>query len=57
MTTGNVLYLMMVIGVFMLFSAMLAYQSWQQSRPDPAPVRAQTPEPAPAAEPHGSVPV
>jgi hypothetical protein len=32
MTTGNILYLAMSIGVFVLFSAILAHQSWQQSR-------------------------
>jgi hypothetical protein len=32
MTTGNVMYLAMAIGTFVLFSAVLAYQSWQQSR-------------------------
>jgi hypothetical protein len=32
MTTGNVLYLVMCIGTFAVFSAALAYQSWQQSR-------------------------
>jgi hypothetical protein len=35
MTTGNLLYLLMVIGVFLLFSVVLAYQSWQQSRLGP----------------------
>ena len=29
MTTGNMLYLAMAIGTFVLFSAVLAYQSWQ----------------------------
>ena len=32
MTTGNVLYLAMAIGTFALLSAVLAYQSWQESR-------------------------
>jgi hypothetical protein len=32
MTTGNVLYLLMTIAMFGAFSAVLAYQSWQQSR-------------------------
>jgi hypothetical protein len=32
MTTGNVLYLLMSIGGFVLLSVVLAYQSWQQSR-------------------------
>ena len=35
MTTGNVLYLAMSVGMFGLFSAVLAYQSWQQSRQGP----------------------
>jgi hypothetical protein len=35
MTTGSVLYLLMSVGVFVLFSAVLAYQSWQQSRVAP----------------------
>jgi hypothetical protein len=32
MTTGNLLYLAMSIGMFATFSAVLAYQSWQQSK-------------------------
>lgn len=32
MTTGNVLFLLMVVGMFASFSAVLAYQSWQQAR-------------------------
>jgi hypothetical protein len=32
MTTGSVLYLLMSIAMFVAFSAVLAYQSWQQSR-------------------------
>ena len=32
MTTGNVLYLLMVVGMFVSFSIVLAYQSWHQSR-------------------------
>jgi len=35
MTMGNVLYLLMVIGVFVVFAAVLAYQSWQQARLGP----------------------
>jgi hypothetical protein len=35
MTTGNMLYLAMTIGVFVVLSAVLAYQSWQQSRLGP----------------------
>jgi hypothetical protein len=42
MTTGNVLYLVMCIGAFAVFSAALAYESWQQSRlgPEAVPVPA-----------------
>jgi hypothetical protein len=32
MTTGNLLYLAMSIGMFTIFSVVLAYQSWQQSK-------------------------
>ncbi len=32
MSTGNVLYLLMCIGVFASFAIVLAYQSWQQSK-------------------------
>lgn len=35
MTTGNVLYLLMSIGMFAVFAAILAYYSWQQSRQGP----------------------
>jgi hypothetical protein len=35
MTTGGVLYLLMSIGVFVSFSVVLGYQSWQQSRVGP----------------------
>ncbi len=35
MTTGNVLYLLMTIGMFVAFSAVVGYQSWQQSRLGP----------------------
>ncbi len=35
MTLGNMLYLAMSVGAFGLFSAVLAYQSWQQSRLGP----------------------
>lgn len=39
MTTGNLLYLMLCIGMFAAFSAVLAYESYQQSKlgPDIAP--------------------
>jgi len=33
MTTGDMLYLAMVIGMFSLFAGVLAYETWQQSRP------------------------
>jgi hypothetical protein len=45
MTTGNVLYLAMAIGTFVLLSAVLAYQSWQQSRVAPDAVSASGNEP------------
>jgi hypothetical protein len=48
MTTGNVLYLAMAIGMFVVFALVLAYQSWQQSRlgSEAAPVSpAYRPEP------------
>ncbi len=32
MTTGNVLYLMLCLGMFTAFALVLAYESWQQSR-------------------------
>ena len=32
MTTGNLLYLAMTIGMFGVFALMLAYQSWRQSQ-------------------------
>jgi hypothetical protein len=32
MTTGSWLYLLMSIGAFAAFSAVLAYESWQQDR-------------------------
>lgn len=35
MTTGSVLYLLMSIAMFTAFSVVLAYQSWQQTRPAP----------------------
>jgi len=35
MSTGSMLYLVMVLAVFGVFSAVLAYQSWQQSRQGP----------------------
>ena len=35
MTFGNVLYLVMAVGLMVIFSIVLAYQSWQQSRRGP----------------------
>jgi hypothetical protein len=35
MSTGSVLYLVMVLAMFGILSAVLAYQSWQQSRQGP----------------------
>jgi hypothetical protein len=35
MSTGNLLYLLMTIGVFTGFSFVLAYVSWQQSKSGP----------------------
>ena len=51
MTTGNVLYLLMVIGMFVSFSAVLAYQSWQQSRLG----REAMPAPAKSEHPHDAI--
>ena len=53
MTIGNVLYLLMSIGMFAVFSVVLAYQSWQQSRVGPEVVPASGP--APKAEPHHAI--
>jgi len=49
MTTGNVLYLAMAIGTFVLLSAVLAYQSWQQSR------AARDARSTPSNEPHRAI--
>ena len=35
MSTGNLLYLLMCIGMFAGFAVVLAYESWQQSRLGP----------------------
>lgn len=53
MTTGSVLYLLMSVGGFGIFAAVLAYESWLQSRlgPEVAPVSA----PAEHDEPHGAL--
>lgn len=39
MSTGNVLYLLMCIGMFAGFAIVLAYQSWQQGRLGPDMVK------------------
>jgi hypothetical protein len=51
MTTGSALYLLMALGVFALFSVVLAYQSWQQSRRGPDMLPAQTEH----EEPRGAI--
>lgn len=51
MTTGNVLYLLMSIGMFAVFAVVLAYQSWQQSRRGAEVVPASS-SPASHPEPH-----
>lgn len=48
MTLGNILYLAMAIGVFGLFSAVLAYQTWLQTRPEPKVAHAQVSHAQPA---------
>lgn len=35
MSTGNLLYLLMCIGMFVVFAVALAYCSWQQSKLGP----------------------
>lgn len=47
MTTGNVLYLAMTIGMFGMFALMLAYQSWRQSALEVAMAGAPVERPAP----------
>jgi hypothetical protein len=49
MTTGSVLYLAMSIGGFVLFAAVLAYQSWQESRV------ARAAKATPQSEPHRAI--
>jgi hypothetical protein len=54
MSTGNVLYLLMTIGTFVVFAAVLGFQSWQQSRRGPDVV----PLPGPVNrhhQPHGAL--
>ena len=45
MTFGNVLYLALSLGTFGLFSAVLGYQSWKQSRLGPEIVPVAAPQP------------
>jgi hypothetical protein len=47
MTTGNVLYLVMSVGMFVLLGAVLAYQSWQGSRQTSKTVAQPAAEPKP----------
>ena len=47
MTTGNVLYLVMTIGMFGVFALMLAYQSWKQSQLGSDMIGTSTKRPAP----------
>ena len=47
MTTGNLLYILMMIRAFILFAAVLAYQSSQRSRPDANRVSRSKRRPAP----------
>ena len=60
MSTGSVLYLVMVLATFGVFSAVLAYQSWQQSRqgPEMLPVPGDNPHRAEQdrTEPHDAIP-
>ena len=52
MTIGNVLYLLMSIAMFVVLAAVLAHQSWKQSKLGPEMVT--TPQPAAHSEPrHG----
>jgi len=50
MTTGNVLYLAMSIGMFVVFAVVLAYESWQDSRVGSDAVSGSTPAPQPAPD-------
>jgi hypothetical protein len=52
MTIGNVLYLLMSIGTFAILSAVLAYQSWNQSRLGPEMLTTSPPVSHPEP-PHG----
>lgn len=49
MTIGNMLYLAMAVGTFVLFSAVLAHQTWRQSRDARDAIS------APSNEPHGTI--
>jgi FtsH-binding integral membrane protein len=54
MTTGSMLYLLMSTGMFVVFSAVLAYESWQQARlgPEVSPTSAPTMTPEPGGAVH-----
>ncbi|HEY0185477.1 MAG TPA: hypothetical protein VGC09_21965 [Rhodopila sp.] len=52
MTTGEALYLLMTLGMFLLFSVVLAYHSWQQSTLGPETLS----DPAHHPETHRVVP-
>lgn len=45
MTLGNVLYLLMSIGMFIALAVVLAYQSWHQSRLGPDMIADAVPQP------------
>ncbi len=57
MTTGNLLFLAMTLGVFTVFAAVLAYMSWQQSQMGPdtitTGVAAERPSEQPTGHPTG----
>ncbi|HVY15624.1 MAG TPA: hypothetical protein VHB27_10360 [Rhodopila sp.] len=48
MSTGNLLYLLMCIGMFTVFAIVLAYESWQQSKLGPDMLGTVRAEPKPA---------
>ncbi len=52
MTTSNVLYRLLAIGMFGVFSGTLAYQSWRQARREAETVSA----PVERGEPDNTVP-
>ena len=56
MTTGNIAYLIMVVVVFAVFSAVLAYVSWLQSKAGPD-MLAEPEQSHRHDEPHDAIPV